>query len=144
MNDRLTTRFAVVELVNAKLANISTRGFVSTDDNVMIAGLIVGTANAQDITVLVRALGPTLGAFGVTNFLADPTVDLMNSNGTVIRSNSSWKSSQQAEIEAAQLAPAHDEEAALVQPLAPGSYTAIVRGGNHTTGVGLVEAYNIQ
>jgi autotransporter-associated beta strand protein len=136
--------FDVDELAPAKLANISSRGFVDVDDNAMIAGLIVAPAGAQDIKVLVRALGPTLGDFGVPSFLADPTLDLVNANGSVIRSNDNWKTSQQADIEAAQLAPGHDEEAALIQSLAPGAYTAVVRGIGRSTGVGLVEVYNIQ
>jgi len=93
----------------------------------------------------VRALGPTLGDLGVPGFLANPTLDLVNSSGTVIRANSNWKDDpqQRAAIEAAGLAPSHDEEAALVETVAPGAYTAIVRGTSRSTGVGLVEAYNI-
>jgi hypothetical protein len=128
----------------SKLGNISTRGFVDVDDNVMIAGLIVSPSNGTSTKVLVRALGPTLADFGVPNALADPTLELVNSSGTIVRSNDNWRSDQQAEIEAANLAPNHDQEAALVQTVAPGAYTAIVRGNNRTTGVGLVEAYNIQ
>lgn len=127
----------------SKLASISTRGFVDVDDNVMIAGLIVGPSDGASINILVRGLGPTLSDFGVPGALADPTLDLVNSSGTVIRSNDNWRDSQQAEIEAAGLAPSHDEEAALVETVAPGAYTAIVRGNGRTIGVGLVEVYNI-
>jgi hypothetical protein len=127
----------------SKLGNISTRGFVDVDDNVMIAGLIVTPNNGTSLNVLVRALGPTLGDFGVGGVLANPTLDLVNSSGTVIRSNDNWKDSQRTEIEAANLAPSHDEEAALIHTLPPGAYTAIVRGSGRTTGVGLVEVYNI-
>jgi plastocyanin len=129
----------------SKLGNISTRGFVDVDDNVMIAGLIAGPSNGTSLKILVRALGPTLSDFGVAGALANPTLDLVNSNGTVIRSNNNWKddSQQRAQIEAAGLAPAHDEEAAVVETVAPGAYTAVVRGSGQTTGVGLVEAYNI-
>jgi CSLREA domain-containing protein len=136
--------FDLDQAAPSKLANISTRGFVDVDDKVMIAGLIVIPANGGSVKVLVRALGPTLGDFGVPGSLADPTLDLVSSNGTVIRSNNNWKTSQQTEIEAAQLGPAHEEEAALVEFLPPAAYTAIVRGNNRTTGVGLVEVYNIQ
>jgi hypothetical protein len=130
---------------SSKLGNISTRGFVDVDDNVMIAGLIVSPSNGTSTKVLVRALGPTLGDFGVAGALANPTLDLVNSSGTVIRSNDNWKddAQQRAAIEDANLAPSHDEEAALVETVAPGAYTAIVRGNNRATGVGLVEAYNI-
>ena len=111
----------------------------------MIGGLIAGPGNGASLKILVRALGPTLGDFGVPGALANPTLDLVNSSGTVIRSNDNWKddSQQRALIEAAGLAPSHDEEAALVEAVAPGAYTAIVRGSDRTTGVGLVEAYNI-
>ena len=128
----------------SKLSNISTRGFVDLDDNAMIAGLIVSPSNGPSVKVLVRALGPTLGDFGVQGVLANPTLDLVNSSGTVIRSNDNWKDSQRSEIEAAQLAPNHDEESAIVETLPPGAYTAVVRGSGRTTGVGLVEVYNIQ
>jgi len=129
----------------SKLADISTRGFVDVDDNVMIAGLIAGPGNGTNLRVLVRALGPTLSDFGVPGALGNPTLDLVNASGTVIRSNDNWKddSLQRAAIEAAGLAPSHDGEAALVETVAPGAYTAIVRGSNRTTGVGLVEVYHI-
>jgi hypothetical protein len=129
----------------SKLADISTRGFVDVDNNVMIAGLIAGPSNGTSLKILVRALGPTLSDFGVPGALANPTLDLVNSSGTVIRSNDNWKDDpqQRAQIEAAGLAPIHDEEAALVETVAPGAYTAIVRGSGRTTGVGLAEVYHI-
>ena len=132
--------------VASKLGNISTRGFVDVDDNVMIAGLIVSPSNGSTTKALVRALGPTLGDFGVAGALANPTLDLVNSSGTVIRSNDNWKddAQQRALIEAAGLAPSHDEEAAMVETVTPGAYTAVVRGSGRTTGVGLVEVYNLQ
>ena len=146
-----TTGIGVVEAFDlnqgagSKLGNISTRGFVDVDDNVMIAGLIAAPANGTNLKILVRALGPTLSDFGVAGALANPTLDLVNSNGTVIRSNDNWTddAQQRALIEAAGLAPNHTEEAALVETVPPGAYTAVVRGINRTTGVGLVEAYNI-
>jgi hypothetical protein len=130
---------------SSKLGNISTRGFVDVDDNVMIAGLIAGPSNGTSLKILARALGPTLSDFGVPGALADPTLDLVNSNGTMIRSNNNWKDDpqQRAQIEAAGLGPSHDEEAALVETVAPGAYTAVVKGSGRTTGIGLVEAYNI-
>jgi hypothetical protein len=139
----LVEAFDLDQAASSKLGNISTRGFVDLDDDVMIAGLIVGPPGGPSTNVLVRALGPTLGDFGVQGFLANPTLDLVNSNGTVLRSNDSWKSSQAVQIQAANLAPKYDQEAALVATLAPGAYTAIVRGSGRTTGVGLVEVYNI-
>ena len=137
--------FDLDQAAASKLGNISTRGFVDVDDNVMIAGLIAGPSNGTSLKILVRALGPTLSDFGVAGALVNPTLDLVNSSGTVIRSNDNWKDDpqQRAQIEAAGLAPAHDEEAALVETVAPGAYTAIVGGSGGATGVGLVEAYNI-
>jgi hypothetical protein len=128
---------------SSELANISTRGLVELDANVMIAGLIVAPSNGTNLNILVRALGPTLSDFGVQGALADPTLDLVNSSGTVIRSNNDWRDSQQGEIEATGLAPNHDTESALMESVAPGAYTAIVRGNGRTTGIGLVEVYHI-
>jgi hypothetical protein len=132
---------------NSKLANISTRGFVDTGNNVMIGGLIVGGGTGGGTAkVIARALGPSVPVAGA---LADPILELHNGSGTTIASNDNWKtrpdgSSQQAEIEATTIPPTKDLESALVATLAPGSYTAIVRGKNNTTGVGLVEVYNLQ
>jgi uncharacterized delta-60 repeat protein len=132
---------------NSKLANISTRGFVDTGDNVMIGGLIVGGGSVGGTArVIVRALGPSIPVAGA---LGDPTLELHDGSGTTIATNDNWKtrpdgSSQQAEIEATTIPPTNDLESALVQTLAPGAYTAIVRGKNNTTRVGLVEVYNLQ
>lgn len=129
---------------NSKLANIATRGFVETDNNVMIAGLISGPAGGASTTIVVRAIGPSLGNFGVAGALQDPTLDLVNSNGTVLRSNDNWKDSQKDAIAATDLQPSDDRESALIHTVGPGNYTAVVRGSGGTTGVGLVEIYNLQ
>jgi hypothetical protein len=132
---------------NSKLANISTRGFVDTGDNVMIGGLIIGGGGGGGpARVIVRALGPSIP---VPGGLENPTVELHDGSGTLMASNDNWKtrpdgSSQQAEIEATGIQPTNDLESALVRTLQPGSYTAIVRGLDGTTGVGLVETYNLQ
>jgi hypothetical protein len=123
------------------LSNISTRAFVQTGGNVMIAGVIV-QSNAEN--VLVRALGPTLAIFGITNALANPILELRDANAALLGVNDNWKSTQQAEISATGKAPPNDFESAIVRTLAPGNYTAIVRGVNNTTGVGLVEVYALQ
>ena len=132
---------------NSHLANISTRGFVDRGDNVMIGGVIVGGGSDGGTTkIMVRALGPSVPVAGA---LADPSLELRDSSGTLVDSNDNWQtrpdgSSQQAEIEATTIPPTDDLESALVRTLAPGSYTAIVRGTNGTTGIGLVEAYHLQ
>jgi len=126
---------------SSQLINISTRGVVQTGDNVMIAGVIVqsGTEN-----VLVRALGPTLASFRISNPLANPTLELHDANGVVIAANDNWKSTQPGLIIATGKAPPDDLESAIVRALGPGNYTAIVRGVNNTTGVALVEVYALQ
>jgi hypothetical protein len=128
----------------SQLGNLSSRGFVGTGDNVLIGGVIVGPANTADTNVLVRSLGPTLGSFGVTGTLADPTVRLVNQSGTVIASNDDWRTNE-ADIQAhaPSLAPASDKEPALIAPLGPGLYTAVVEGKNSNTGVATVEIYSL-
>jgi hypothetical protein len=123
---------------STELSNISTRGFVQTGNNVMIAGVIVQFHNKE---VIVRALGPTLTNFGVPNALADPTLELRDVNGTLLASNDDWKDNQQNAIMATGLAPPNDLESAIVGTLLPGNYTAIVRGFNNTSGNALVEVY---
>jgi len=129
---------------NSKLANISTRGFVDTGDNVMIGGFIVGGSAADRTRIVVRAIGPSLSSFGITNVLQDPTLSLYDSNGNVMATNDNWRDGHQPEVESAGLAPRDDRESALFASLSPGAYTAIVAGKGATTGIGLVEAYNIQ
>jgi glucose/arabinose dehydrogenase len=143
------TGIGVVELYDldqsapANPANISTRGFVESGDNVMIGGFIVG--GSQNRTVLARAIGPSLTAFGVPNALQDPILELHNSSGTTLAMNDNWKSDQQTQITATGLAPSDDRESAIISaPLAPGNYTAIVRGSGPATGVALVEIYQLQ
>ena len=142
-----TSGIALVEVydldrsVDSKLANISTRGQVQTEDNVMIGGVII--LGDSDTDVLVRAIGPELTAGGVEGALADPVLELHDQDGGLITTNDDWKETQQAEIEATGLAPSDDHESAILATLSPASYTAIVRGKNDTTGVALVEVYNI-
>jgi hypothetical protein len=127
--------------VDSKLANISTRGFVETGDNVMIGGTIVmGSLPAK---VLFRAIGPSLTNFGVSNALGDPVLELYDGNGGLIAINYDWRDTQEAEIIATGIPPANDLESAIVRDLSPGNYTAIVHGLNNTTGVALVEIYNL-
>jgi hypothetical protein len=134
------------EAADSNLANISTRGFVQTGDNVLIGGFIVGGGTeGWTAKVVVRAIGPSVPVSGA---LGDPTLELRDASGTLLASNDNWKtrpdgSSQQGEIEATGLPPANDLESALLQTFPAGNYTAIVRGVNSTTGIGLVEAYNI-
>jgi hypothetical protein len=126
------------QAVDSRLANISTRGLVQIEDNVLIGGLIVLGQNP--LRVIVRAIGPSLSVSGA---LGDPTLELHDGNGATIAANDNWRSDQEAEIIATTIPPSSDFESAIVRSLAPGNYTAIVRGVNGTTGVALVEAYGL-
>ena len=134
------------EAADSRLANVSTRGVVESGDSVLIGGLIVGGNNgAGTAKVLVRALGPSVPVAGA---LTDPTLELRNSSGTLIAFNDNWGvrpdgSDQQTEIETTGLQPANDLESAVLYTFPAGNYTAIVRGVNNTTGIGLIEAYNL-
>ena len=142
-----TTGVGLVEVYDLEsaaastLANISTRGLVQTGENVMIGGLIIG--GDQPAKVLVRAIGPSLADQGVSGALDDPTLELNDANGNVI-SNDDWRATQEEEVLASTVPPTNEREAAIVATLTPGNYTAIVRGKGDTTGVALVEAYNLQ
>ncbi len=129
------------QAVNSKLANISTRGLVETGNNVMIGGIIV--VGSSSTNVLVRAIGPSLASVGVPNALLDSTLELRDSDGTLLAQNDNWRDTQESEIVATTIPPTDDHESAILRNLAPGSYTAIVRGVNSTTGVALVEAYQL-
>jgi len=114
---------------------------VLTEDQVGIGGFII-TGN-EPKTVLVRGIGPSLGKFGVPNPLADPTMELHGPSGFVTLNNNNWRDTQEAEIQATGLAPTNDLESAILATLPPGNYTAIVKGVNNGTGVGLVEAFDL-
>lgn len=121
--------------------NISTRAQVLTGDKVMIGGFIV--SGVQTKTVLLRGLGPTLASAGVTGALQDPLLELHDSAGGLVAMNDNWKDTQEAAIRGTNIPLGDDRESAILQPLAPGGYTAIERGVGDTTGVGLVEVYDV-
>lgn len=125
----------------ARCLNISTRGKVESGNSVMIGGLTV--SGTQPKKVLIRAIGPSLGDAGITTPLLDPVLELHLADGSVI-ANDDWKSSQQAEIMAAGLAPSSDKESAIITTLPPGAHTAIVQGANQSTGTAVVEAYDLE
>jgi hypothetical protein len=128
--------------VASVLANISTRGFVETNDNVMIGGFIAGN-HTGNTRILVRALGPSLKNV-LPAALDDTFLELHDRNGATVATNDNWKENQRAEIEATGIPPSHDLESAMVRTVIPDAYTVIVRGKNNTVGVGLVEIYNIK
>jgi phospholipase/lecithinase/hemolysin len=128
---------------SSTLANLSTRGYVGNGDNVMIGGLIIGSGDSS--IIVLRALGPSVGSFGIVNFLPDPAIELHDGDGALIAFNDDWKTPWFQALRAANFPPPDDHEAAIVAPfLTPGNYTAIVRGKGTTTGIALVEAYNLQ
>jgi phospholipase/lecithinase/hemolysin len=131
-----------LDQTHAVLANLSTRGFVGTGDNVLIGGVTIG--NGDSPIMVFRAMGPSLASFGVANPLLNPVLDLYDSNGSNIGSDDDWKIPQIQAVRAVNLAPKDDREAAIVSAfLSPGQYTTIVRGKNGTTGVALVEVYRV-
>jgi hypothetical protein len=147
-----TTGIGLVEVydndqaVDSVLANISTRGFVQTGNEVMIGGFMLGgSSNPTDIAV--RALGPSLNSSGLSNVLEDPTLELHNANGTIMVSNDDWQSDpvSAAALTANGLALPDPKEAGIFTSLAPpGQFTAILAGKNGGIGIGLVEIYNLR
>ena len=131
------------QAVPARLANISTRAVVSTGDNIVIGGFLLGGHNGND-RIVVRGIGPSLAAFGVSNALANPTLELRDGNGALLIANNDWQDTpaQAAELSAAGLAPTNPLESAIAATLPPGLYTALLAGLNNGTGVGLVEVYD--
>jgi hypothetical protein len=113
---------------------------VDINQNVMIGGFISGNGQAK---VIVRALGPTLTQFGVPNVLADPMLEIVNGNGSVVASNDNWADTQSAEIQASGFAPPHASESAIIITRPSGNTTAVVSGKNGTTGNAIVEVYQI-
>jgi len=130
--------------VPAKLSNLSTRAFVGTGNNVVIAGFVLGNNQGND-RIVVRGLGPSLSSFGIANTLADPTLELRDENGSLLFADNDWQDNpvQAAEITADGLAPSNTKEAAIAATLPPGLYTAILAGLNNTQGVGTVEVYDL-
>jgi hypothetical protein len=144
-----TTGVGLVEVydlgqaVPAKLANISTRAFVGSGSDVVIAGFILGNNSGND-RIALRGIGPSLTDQGVPDALADPVLELRNGNGTLLVSNDNWQDNpvQASDLIAAGLAPANDLESGISTTLPPGTYTALLAGLNDGTGVGLVEVYD--
>ena len=129
-----------------RLANISTRGFVQTADNVMIGGFALGGSSINPARVVVRAIGPSLGQSGINNPLQDPTLQLFDNNGQSMAFNDNWMDdpNQVAELQTRGLAPQSSSESALVTSLPPGQYTTVVAGQGGGIGVGLIEVYAVQ
>jgi hypothetical protein len=145
-----TTGVALVEIYDltsttGKLGNISTRAFVSTGDEIVIAGVVLGNGNSLD-RVIVRGIGPSLAPafFPTAAVLANPSLELRDENGALLVANNDWQDNavQAAEITAAGLAPSNSLESAIAASLPPGFYTVLLAGLNGGTGIGLVEIYD--
>jgi hypothetical protein len=144
-----TSGVALVEVydlnqtVDSKLANMSTRAFVSTGNNIVIAGFMLG-GGGTDNRIAVRGIGPSLTAIGVPGALADPTLELRDSNGALLVANNDWQDNQvsAAELTAAGLAPANQLESGIATTLPPGLYSALLAGINNGTGIGVIEVYD--
>src|SRR5262249_32251297 len=128
---------------NSTLANISTRGAVGPQSDVVIGGFII-SGNGGNTRVLIRAIGPSLVSAGITNPMPDPNLELRDGNGTLIIANDNWRDGPQTEIAETTLRPTNDLESAIVTTLPSGPYTAVIRERNGQTGVGLFEVYNLQ
>jgi hypothetical protein len=125
----------------ARLANIATRGLIQPGDKLMIAGFIIQNGSVKAV---VRAIGPSLSAFGIPNALPDTTLQVKTGNGTIVIENDDWQTNQKQELENTGLQPGHPLEAAVVVTLPPGQYTAQVRGKPEGTGIGVVQVYFLQ
>src|SRR6267143_1378239 len=130
---------------NSQLANLSTRGFVRTGDNVMIGGFILG-GSSSNTGIVVRGMGPSLSQFGLSPVLADPTLELRDANGMLLIANDNWQDdlASAAQLTARGLAPQNSLESGIFATLPPGAFTVILAGKNGGTGLGLVEIYNVQ
>lgn len=128
---------------NSKLANISTRGRVASGENVMIGGFILGGAEGNT-KVLVRGIGPSLANAGVDQTLADPTLELRDSNGLLLFANDNWKETQQDAIEQTGIPPNDSSESAILADLPPGAYTVVIAGKEGATGTALIEVYDLR
>jgi plastocyanin len=138
----LIDAFDLDPTADSTFANISTRGFAETGDQVMIGGFTLGGGGGS-ATIVVRAIGPSLAQLGVKDVLTDPTLEVRDKDGNTLNFDDNWKDSQKAEIQAAGKEPENDLESAILLTLLPDSYTAIVAGKDGTTGVALVEVYRI-
>lgn len=130
----------------AKLANISTRGSVQTSENVMIGGFSLGGTSTNPVKVVVRGIGPSLAQAGISNALNNPTLEIYDSNGQSVAFNDNWTddANQASQLQALNIAPSNNAEAAIVMTLPPGLYTVVVAGEGGGTGIGLIEVYAVQ
>jgi len=130
---------------DSDLANISTRGYVGMENDVMIGGFTLG-GQPGSVQIAIRGRGPSLAGDGLQGVLTDPALELHDSNGTNVKSNDDWQSDpvSAAQLTAHGLALSDSKEAGFFETLAPGTYTAILNGKSVSTGIGLIEIYNLK
>ena len=146
-----TTGIGMVEIydnaqaADSALANISTRGFIQRGNNVMIGGFALG-GNSTSTRMAIRGLGASLASSGLSNLLADPTLEVHNADGTIMISNDNWADdpATATQLAANGLAPQDGNESGIFASLPPGQFTVIMAGKNGGTGIGLVEIYNLK
>jgi hypothetical protein len=148
-----TTGVGIIEVydnnqaADSQLANISTRGFVQTGNNVMIGGFILGgSGNPVNARIALRGIGPSLSQFGLNNVLADPTLELHDANGATLVANDNWTDDpvSAAQLTANGLGLSNQKESGIFTSLPAGQFTAILAGKNGGIGIGLVEIYNLK
>ena len=144
-SDFNTPQFVAIEPAIHQFTNISTRGYIQGGDHILIGGFIIGGAGPVGITVVVRAIGPSLPA-SIVDPLPDPVLEVRDGSGALIAMNNDWQDAPFSQRVAPSLAPANPHEAALKLVLRGGAYTAIVYGGGDgaTSGTAVVEAYKVQ
>jgi hypothetical protein len=128
---------------DSTLGNISTRGAVGPQSDVMIGGFII-SGTTGNTRVLVRTVAPSLVSAGINNAMPDPTLELRDGNGTLIAANDNWREGPEVEIQESKLAPSNDLESAIITTLPSGPYTAVIHERNGDSGIGLFEVYNLQ
>jgi hypothetical protein len=142
--------YDLTQTSQSNLGNISTRSLVQTGEHVMIGGFIVQGSGPK--RVIIRAIGPELTQYGITDELTNPRLELHNGTGALIATNDDWQttilggiitSNQVSDIQNSGRAPTAASESVIIADLQPGNYTAIVSGVNNTAGVGLVEVYDL-
>lgn len=144
-SDFNTPQFVAIEPAIHQFLNLSTRGFIQGGDHILIGGFIIGGVGPVGITVVVRAIGPSLPA-SIVDPLPDPVLEVRDSSGALIAMNNDWQDAPAAQRVDANLAPTNVHESALKLVLHGGAYTAIVYGGGSgaTFGTALVEVYKVQ
>ena len=130
-----------LDQANGRIVQLSTRGRVETGDDILIGGFIIG--GAERTTIVVRAIGPSLTGSGVNEALADPELSLYDATGSLVFTNNDWRTHQEQQLIDSSLPPTDEKESAIIATLPPGSYSAVLRGANDSTGVGLIEIYDL-